>query len=73
MTAHDCQKFDPNCFRCDLSRDELTYDRLTLAQLEATCTNCQPNADQDHEQCLLAVRVEGIPTPCACGCREARR
>ena len=49
------------------------HDRLTLAQLEATCANCQPTADQDHEQCLLAVRVDGIPAPCACGCREARR
>ena len=73
MSAHDHHGYVTGCFRCDLSRDELAYDRLTLAQLEATCANCQPNADQDHEQCLLAVRVEGIPVPCACGCREARR
>ena len=73
MTAHAHRETVTGCARCDLSRDELAYDRLTRAQLEATCANCQPNADQDHEQCLLAVRVEGIPTPCVCGCREARR
>ena len=70
--AHTHREYFNGCFRCELSRDELAYDRLTLAQLEATCANCQPNADQDHEQCLLAVRVDSLPVPCACGCRESR-
>ena len=28
MTAHTCTRFDPDCFRCDLSRDEVTPSRV---------------------------------------------
>lgn len=25
MTEHRCIEFDPNCYRCDLSRDEVEW------------------------------------------------
>ena len=48
----------------------MTWDRLSEAQWESTCSPCRHD---EHEQCLLAVRVDSLPVPCVCGCREARR
>lgn len=28
MSAHSCARLDPECFRCDLNRDEMVHERL---------------------------------------------
>lgn len=60
MSAHDHREFVEGCFRCDLSRDEVTED---WPGPDYWCTICNRGAEGcQHTPADAAVKQEGAET-----------